>query len=156
MKKNHFLLVFVSLALGSCASFIYRLHDIRKLDKETILLYSEKVGIPAVDNFVLDTIYSRFINSPDTLRHRSEHKNHDQPLQALYYDKQGVLNTFIINSYARGLPNLKWNRGGILNTFLPKKQVPPDSTLSLFEHLKYSKPLPGLKDSLLEKTIIQL
>jgi hypothetical protein len=119
------------------------LHETKTLDKKTIQEYAEKNKIPAADNFELDSMYIRFINSIDTLRYPVERKNHYQPLQALYYDQQGKLQAFIINCYARGFPNLKWNRGGIFDTFLPKQQAPVDSILPLYEHLKFIRPLPG-------------
>jgi len=142
--KKIILLLAVSFSLASCVKLIYGLHDTKALDKKTIVDYSVKRGIPAADNFELDTMYLVFLNKVDTFLYKnSERKNHYQPLQALYYNKQGKLESFIINCYARGIPNLKWNRGGILDTFIPRKQAPLDSILPLFEHLKFLKALPG-------------
>lgn len=142
--KNFFLLFVVVLLCSGCAHLIYGLHHTKSLDKKTILEYSLKRKIPPADNFELDTMYLMFLNKVDTFRYKnSEHKNHYQPLQALYYNKAGGLDAFIINCYARGFPNLKWNRKGILDTFVPRRQAPTDSILPLFEHLKYMKPLPG-------------
>jgi len=146
MKKITCLLLGLSLALCSCSRIIFRmmgLHENKILDQKTILAYSEKNKIPAADNFRLDTTYLRFLKTVDTLRFAAERKNHYQPLQALYYDGNGTLRAFIINCYTGGFPNLKWNRGKVLDTFLPGPQAPLDSILPLYEHLKYLKPLPG-------------
>lgn len=142
--KKFFLLFSVALIFSRCVNLIYGLHDTKALDKKEIVELSLKRKIPPADNFELDTMYLMFLNKVDTFKYKnSERKNHYQPLQALYYNKAGGLDAFIINCYSRGFPNLKWNRKGILDTFVPKKQAPLDSILPLFEHLKYMKPLPG-------------
>ncbi|PBQ32226.1 hypothetical protein CNR22_10730 [Sphingobacteriaceae bacterium] len=142
--KNCLVLIALSLLLSGCVKLIYGLHDTKALDKKEIVELSLKRKIPAADNFELDTMYLMFLNKVDTFKYKSsERKNHYQPLQALYYNKAGGLDAFIINCYSRGFPNLKWNRRGILDTFVPKKQAPPDSILPMFEHLKYLKALPG-------------
>ena len=142
--KKIILFAILSLSLASCVNLIYGLHHPKILSKKEIVDLSLKRKIPPADNFELDTMYLMFLNKVDTFTYKnSERKNHYQPLQALYYNKQGKLESFIINCYAGGFPNLKWNRKGILETFVPKKQAPLDSILPLFEHLKYLKALPG-------------
>lgn len=141
-----YLVILSSILTCSCSKLLYAivgLHETKKLSKQEIAQCALKNKIPVADNFELDSIYIRFINAIDTLRFASERKNHYQPLQALYYDQQGALKVFIVNCYARGFPNLKWNRGKIFDTFLPARQAPTDSILPLYEHLKYLKPLPG-------------
>ena len=55
-------------------------------------------------------------------------KNHLQPMQAIYYNKQGYPISYFINCYANpSLFNLKWNEGGLFNTFPPKTLAPLDS-----------------------------
>jgi hypothetical protein len=73
-------------------------------------------------------------------------KNYLQPLQALYYDKSGQLQSFQINCYAGGYPNLKWDRNEVMTTFPPKEQAPIDSILPLNIQLKYIQQLPDSKD----------
>lgn len=59
----------------------------------------------------------------------------------MYYDQQGNLKCFIINCYAQGFPNLKWNKDGIFSTFPPMQQAPLDSIVPRDELFNYLKPL---------------
>lgn len=66
-------------------------------------------------------------------------KNHLQPLQAAYYNKEGTLISFHINCYAPGFPNLNWNHNGAMEVFPPKTQAPVDTFFTLQKQLKYLK-----------------
>ena len=69
-------------------------------------------------------------------------QNHYQPLQALYFNNKGILESFQINCYAGGFPNLNWDRDSILTTFPPKLQAPLDTILSESLLLSFLKPMP--------------
>ena len=107
----------------------------KKLSDNQILKQGSKYNIPAKDAYVLDSGYVNFIFSLDSVRYQKESHNHFQPLQALYYDQTGHLISFHINCNAGGFPNLKWNRFGAFDEFIPKQQTPPDSILPLKKHL---------------------
>lgn len=141
-----FVLSAIAMLLSGCSGILYTLigaHEAKMLDEETILYYSRLNKIPEKDNYILDTAFFSFVSAWDTAHYRLQKKNHLQPLQALYYNKQDNLQVFIINCYAGGFPNLKWNRKGSLDTFLPKRQAPVDSLLPLETLMQYVKPLPG-------------
>jgi hypothetical protein len=134
-----------SLGMTSCSSIFTGLYGIKKtkiVNEKTVVRYAKKFNIPFADNYELDTAYFSYLLSIDTTKYKTQIKNHYQPLQTLYYDKSGQLNSFQINCYATGFPNLKWNRNEIMTTFPPKQQAPIDSIVTLETQLNYLKPLP--------------
>jgi len=144
MNKFFLFLLAVPL-LSGCSkilSNIAGLNEKKAVDEKTILLLSKENNIPTEDSFQLDTLYFSFLS---VVYNASQRNNHYQPLQALYYDKEGLLCVFIVNCYAGGFPNLKWNRNHALETFLPKQQAPVDSVLHLNLHLQFLKPMAGAK-----------
>jgi hypothetical protein len=76
------------------------------------------------------TIDSLMTDSLKRIELKQQVKNHYQPLQALYFNKSGKLESFQINCYAGGFPNLNWDRDSILTTFPPKLQAPLDTLVS--------------------------
>ncbi len=117
----------------------------KQVDEEIILLYSKKYNIAIADSYELDTSYISFINSLNSTRYKAQRKNHYQPLQSLYYDNSGQLQSFQINCYAGGFPNLKWDRNDIMTTFPPKQQAPLDSVIPFETQIKYLLPLSQTK-----------
>jgi len=138
-----------ALVLSSCSTIssgIYGVKKLKPVDEKTILHYSEKYNIPASVSYELDTSYITFLATLDTTQYKEERKNHYQPLQALYYNKQGQLQSFQINCYAGGFPNLNWDRNEIFSTFPPQQQAPVDSILPLGTLLHYLQPLSQSKE----------
>ena len=138
------LILTLVLGLTSCSSIIQGLYGIKnpkELNDQTIIRYSEKYNIPLIDNYKLDTAYLTFLSSLDSTNFKEQIKNHYQPLQVLYYDKTGQLESFQINCYAGGFPNLDWKRDSIFETFPPQKQAPIDSIFPLDIQIKYLQPL---------------
>tara|TARA_R110000737_G_scaffold91324_1_gene123667 strand:- start:2413 stop:2970 length:558 start_codon:yes stop_codon:yes gene_type:complete len=119
---------------------IYGIRKPKVINEKTILRFTNKLHIPPEDGFELDTNYLTFLRSLDTAIYKEQIKNHLQPLQALYYQKSGQLESFQINCYAGGFPNLNWDRNNILSTFPPKLQAPLDSIVSLKKQLKFLQP----------------
>ena len=120
---------------------LFGMKNSKTVDENTINRYSDKYNIPLVDNYELDTSYISFLYSHDTAKYKSQIKNHYQPLQALYYDRSGHLQSFQVNCYAGGFPNLKWDRNGIMTEFPPKQQAQLDNLVPFEKQLKYLKPL---------------
>jgi len=118
----------------------------KPIDEKSILKSGKRFNIPNEDSYQLDTTYRAYLFSLDTSKFKHQIKNHYQPLQALYYGKNGNLESFQINCYAGGFPNLKWNRNETFQTFLPKQQAPVDSILPLNSHLKFLLPLSQTKE----------
>jgi len=144
MKTRPFICTVLTLTcvfgLTSCSTIFFGLYGMKKIktvDEKTIVHYSKKYNIPSADSYELDTSYISILTSLDTTRYKSQRKNHYQPLQALYYDKTGQLQSFQINCYAGGFPNLHWDRNGILTTFPPRQQAPLDSIVPFDTQLKY-------------------
>jgi len=136
------------LGLTSCSPIIqgfYGIKNSKELNDQTIIRYSEKYNIPLTENYKLDTSYLTFLSSFDSINFKEQIKNHYQPLQVLYYDKKGQLESFQINCYAGGFPNLKWNRDNIMTTFPPQKQAPIDSIIPLDLQLSLLQPLSKTK-----------
>ena len=143
------LLLTGGLWLSSCStisSSIYGLKKLKPIDQKTILQYSKKYNIPSADSYKLDTSYITFLASLDTTQYKEERKNHYQPLQALYFNQAGQLQSFQINCYAGGFPNLNWDRNEIFSTFPPQQQAPVDSILPLGTLLHYLQPLSQSKE----------
>ncbi len=115
--------------------------DANKLTDSQIVKTSKSFKVDQNANYRLDTSYLSYILNLDKTIYKAQRKNHIQPLQALYFDSKGQLVKFYINCYAGGLPNLKWNRNGNLETFLPKDQAPLDTILNLTKQLSYLRPV---------------
>lgn len=137
-------LIIMIYSLQSCSSIILKSYGMKKtkeLSKNQILKQGISYNIPENDSYELDSSYVNYVLSLDTIQFKQEQKNHLQPLQALYYDQKGQLKSFHVNCYTGGFPNLKWNRFGTFDEFIPKQQAPLDSILPLEKHLEYITPL---------------
>lgn len=146
-----FVLLLITVLVHSGCSFLLNktlgLKPIKKLTESRIAQTAASFKIPPENSFVLDSTWRTTFS--DGLSHNNQpiknelHKNHLQPLQASYYNNAGKLVSFQINCYAGGFPNLNWTRDSIFEHFPPGPQAPLDSLLTLHEHLRYLKPLPG-------------
>ncbi|WP_294674605.1 hypothetical protein [uncultured Fluviicola sp.] len=139
-----FLLFVACFALTSCKQVFLGLYGMKmpkEMSEKSILRAGKKYHIPPEDSYQLDSTYRRYLFSLDTSKFKQQIKNHYQPLQALYYNKNGTLESFQINCYAGGFPNLKWNRNEIFEVFPPKQQAPADSLLSLKTQIQFLLPL---------------
>lgn len=117
--------------------------SIKEVDEKTIIKYARKYSIPEADCYQIDTAYSGYLNSEKFTEKKLEKNNHYQPLQAIYYNRSGNIETYHINCNAGGFPNLKWNRNDNFSVFLPKQQTQLDSLVLLSVQLKYLLPLPA-------------
>ena len=140
------LLFLACLGLTSCSAIftgLYGMKKLEKIDAPTMVKCTDKFNIPAAQSYRMDTAYFDFLFKLDALQYKEQIKNHYQPLQALYYSKEGHLQSFQVNCYAGGFPNLKWDRNEIMTTFPPGQQAPLDSILPLEKQLGFLHPLPG-------------
>lgn len=137
---SHFIIYsLLLLVLNSC----YALMGLKKnvdWNQETITKAAKEYNIPSEYSYVLDTLYFDYLKSYK-IDNKNAVKNHLQPLQALYHDKNGNLSVFLINCYTYGFPNLNWNKNNILETFPPQQQAPLDSILPIEKHLSFIEPL---------------
>lgn len=145
----------ISLLVGftSCTPIIMGMYGMKKekrIDEKTILRYANKYNVPSSAIYQVDTAYASYLFSLDSLQYEKEIQNHYQPLQALYYDRKGQLQSYQVNCYTGGFPNLKWNRNSIMTTFPPKEQAPVDTLFPLDKHLSFLRPLPTTTDFDLE------
>ena len=103
-------------------------------------------GIPATDSYVLDSsslpvLKALYAGNPGALNDQL------QPLQAIYYSAKNSFqfpDSWQINCYAGGFPNLKWNRDGRMEQFPPAQQAPLDSLLSLKKRMEFLRPVTGV------------
>jgi hypothetical protein len=154
MRINQLIPLFLVINLlifTGCSPIISTLYGIRNpkpVNEIEIQKYAKKYKIPIVNSYELDTSYLSFLYSLDTSVYRNEIKNHYQPLQVLYFDSTGRLISFLVNCYAPGFPNLKWNHYGILDTFPPGQQAQTDTLLNLDRQIKYLRLLSASENSL--------
>lgn len=113
-------------------------HNLTKSELETI---SSEYDLPTSKTFILNTKYIDYILSMNKIHTAEQLRNHYQPLQAVYYNKQGQLVSFHTNCYAGAYGNdsipLNWNHHKIFEKFPPKTSTPIDSILPLSKHLQY-------------------
>lgn len=153
MKKNtsfNLLLCFLFLTtfnIGCTRVFtsIYGMNNPKKMSEEEIYRSADKQNIPVEDCYELDYSFLNYIFSLDSSKHARSTQNHFQSLKVIYYNREGNMQSFHVNCYTGGFPNLKWNKGGIFDMFIPSQQAPLDSVLPLSKHLTYLRPLSKTK-----------
>lgn len=130
----------------SCTS-MYGIKKTKSLTEEKVIQQAKKYNIPLADNYVLDTSFYRFLASLKDTSLAIAKNNHAQPLQVLYYDKlkNWQMVSYHANCYAGGFPNLKWNRNGVFNNFIPQQQAPLDDILTVKKQFEYIRPLTGVQ-----------
>ncbi|MFK7923978.1 MAG: hypothetical protein AB8H47_18615 [Bacteroidia bacterium] len=138
--------------ISSCSPILgmYGIRNPKKVNEKTIFRTSKRLDIPISDVYELDSSYFTFLFSLDTTKFKEEVKNHCQPLQALYFNRSGQMESFQINCYAGGFPNLNWARDSILMTFPPKQQAPVDTIILVNTQLEYLKPMSSSQKVLFE------
>ncbi len=144
------MLFFGFMACSPIIQGLYGIKNPKKIDDQTIVVFAKKYNIPLTDNYKIDSTYMGFLSSLDTIRYKNQVKNHYQPLQAMYYNRNGQLESFQINCYSGGFPNLNWDRDSIMMVFPPQEQAPTDSILPLYRQLEYINPLSHTSNFLIE------
>ncbi len=159
--QSCFYIICLLVIISSCSPILglYGVRNPKEISKKKIINYSRRLDIPIHAICELDTSYFSFLSSlklkindsiiTDTLKKKELKKhvqNHYQPLQALYFNNKGKLESFQINCYAGGFPNLIWDRDSILTTFPPKLQAPLDSILSDSFLNSFLKPISNAAD----------
>lgn len=128
------------LSLSSCTPLLTKIYGVKKvksLDEEKIIKYCNKYNIPEQSCYWVDTNYLNHIFTKDTITSALSIKNHYQPIQVLYYGRDGYLKSYSVNCYAPGFPNLKWNKYGNFDAFPPAGLSPIDSLLQLNDQLSF-------------------
>jgi hypothetical protein len=159
LKKTILAILSFVLIIISCRHRI----NWKNLSQEDLENFRKEFNLPKEKTFRLDTNYIRYLFHFDTIRYADQIKNHYQPIQALYYDRNGQLVSFHINCYAGidvpGKDDLNWNQENAFATFLPKSVAPFDSILPLMKHLSFiktfdNKPIDTIGFSAFDYTII--
>jgi hypothetical protein len=138
------LVTILTIGLTGCAPIMMGMFGFKMpkpLNEKDIYKLAKKYDVPVADCYDLDTNYIWYFKNMDTARYHAQIKNHYQPMQALYYKNTGYLQSFHVNCWAGGFPNLHWDRDNILAIFPPLEQAPIYSILPLDSLLKYMKPL---------------
>lgn len=110
---KYILPILFSITLYSC-KLIYGIKENVPLSQKEIKESANHFEI--INTYSIDSSYNSFLSAIPN--HRVA-KDHLQPLQALYYNKEGKIIASFINCNAGGFPNLKWNKNGNLSTFPP-------------------------------------
>ncbi|MEI6091925.1 MAG: hypothetical protein WCR42_15835 [bacterium] len=118
MKRKFCLILVTILAIGltGCAPIMMGMFGFKMpkpLNEKDIYKLAEKYKVPVADCYDLDTNYIWYFKNLDTARYHYQIKNHCQPMQALYYKNTGYLQSFHVNCWAGGFPNLHWDRDHI-------------------------------------------
>lgn len=92
--------------------------EYKALTNQELKEASNNLLIPAEESFYFDSLYYNYL---DSLKREYPQiaKNHLQPLQVLYFNREKELVGFMVNCYAPGFPNLHWNRFGSFDSFPP-------------------------------------
>ena len=139
------LLLIILLPLLNACGKMMGLKKLKPLPETAISETAAACIIPAADSYVLDSSSLRILKElyagkPTAL------KDHLQPLQAIYYSVKNSFqfpDSWQINCYAGGFPDLKWNREGRMEQFPPALQAPLDSLLSLKKRMEFLRPVTG-------------
>ena len=144
MKLKIIILLSLTVLLGSCSKILLKLYGVNAayavIDDNDLVRLSQKYDIPLEDWYELDFSYYDFIRSFDKDIYIEEMSNHQQPLQALYFNSEGKLISYHVNCDMGGFPNLKWNRNDTFNTFVPETQTTLDTLISLETFSRYMTP----------------
>lgn len=150
------LLLIGLFSLQSCSPIfngIYGFKKLKTLTEDEIITTAVKFNIPLENCLVLDTNYKSLLKSFDSLTQAETVKNHYQPLQMLYFNKDLKLISFHANCYAGGFPNLKWDRTNNFSTFPPQTVAPLDSLFGYSMILKYTHKFKPMAQSLNEPMV---
>ncbi|MDR2840116.1 MAG: hypothetical protein LBV75_02465 [Paludibacter sp.] len=145
MKPFYFfsLLLFTVLAT-SCESVFLKIYGVSEINKvetvDNILKVAKSYNIANENIYELDTAFYKSLELQKDTSNAGIIKNHLQPLQAMYFDKNGQMTAFYINCYAEGFPNLNWNQNNNFNVFPPVQQI----GLSVDTLITFSKLQPYL------------
>jgi hypothetical protein len=120
----------------SCRTIV-GITDIREYKPEDIKTFLQQNKLSDSVIYFIDSDYKKslFKLTNDSVLLR----NHLQPLQASYYNREGALISFHVNCYAPGFPDLNWNYNAAMGAFPPKTQAPADTLLNFQKHFQYLK-----------------
>lgn len=127
---------------------MYGIKSLDELNVNEIQKTASKYKIASNESFILDTSFRAFlitlpIIDSNCLRDSSIYlqchirQNHLQPLQIMYFDKNNILVSYHINCEIPGFPNLKWNKTGNFNTFIPRSTTYSDSYMRFDDLVMY-------------------
>jgi hypothetical protein len=129
--------------MSSCqktVSLLVGFRQPRVLSEREHIRFLEKLNADPSCAYTIDSSYFSMLGMEDTVNFLAEKKNHYQPIQALYYGHGQQPESWFINCYTQGFPNLKWNADGQFNSFPPQAPTPLDSLVSFEDLMAHAKP----------------
>lgn len=149
MKKISFYIIAGAMIIttSGCSKMLqsmYGMKPYRTVNNEDIIELASKYKIPAEKSFSIDTTYKNFLQGYRVEYTSLRTDNHNHPLQAVYYDRNGIQYSFQSGVYAgNSLSNFLWNNEKQFTKFPPYTSVPIDSMFTFSQHLNYIKTLDG-------------
>lgn len=123
------LLYFIVLQFFSCKT-LYGIKPQTEISHEKINQFYNYLALKNYEKGILDS--NHFKNIKEYFRDDSVYRYyHLQPIQALYYNKQGKFISYHVNCNAGGFPNLNWNRNSVFNGFPAVTQTKPSNKIDL-------------------------
>lgn len=132
---------FLTTSCSKVLTKIYGMNEPEMQSDENILQAAKKYNIEKDVLYKIDSTYFNYVMENYEDPSKGCLSNLLQPLQALYFDSDKKLISHIINCRFQGYPNLKWNRNGTFDTFVPSL----DSTMQC-EGLDYDDLLTYAKN----------
>ncbi len=121
---------------------VYGFQEPKNIDNKEVKKVAEKYDINLNDLYRLDQSYLKFVMSkPDNEVNADDKKYRSQPLQILYYKRNGELLSYHVNCLASGFPILNWNENDNFEVFPPKTQAPLNQSFPLDELVTFFNPI---------------
>jgi hypothetical protein len=137
-------IIYIGLVLNFCLSCngLTGIRKSKQLSINEIKTLATKNGIQENLYFVDSRFAKSFLQMVPKNADKHSIKNHLQPIQAMYFDKDGHLISYFINCYASPTVfNLKWNDKKYFDTFPPLTKAPIDSLITLNQLTTLLKPV---------------
>lgn len=147
MKKISFYIIagVMIVTTSGCSKVLqsmYGMKPYRAVTNADITELADKYRIPAERSYSIDTAYKNFLQGFRAEYTSLRTDNHNHPLQAIYYDKNGIQYSFQSGVYAgNSLSNFLWNNEKQFTKFPPRTSVPIDSMFTFPQHLHFLKTL---------------
>jgi hypothetical protein len=131
------------LLLSSCTGLLFGISSPQPASEEEIKQWAFRYDIPDADLYcskAAKLYYGSLLQTRPEMHHLA--KNHLQPLQALYFDKNGNMISWHINCLAGGpMGAIRWNKNRLMNVFPPLTAALPDTNIKFSSFYEMLRPI---------------